>query len=600
MAATGGSRVLCCPSVGDEEGTAIERDKMEVRTLPQMHNIHLFDKEKLGSAGVVQLRQVSGGLDEQELKAWMQRIDGKIEALLASQANFFTEQAKQTLAMETRGNGYFQRQTSPGEQNGERRMGKSKSNLMDPEKPKLGSRLSFETQGSFTEAVEIRLDDPEGENESKTGEADDQSRRSGSNRTSRFTEICSSAMLSASKFTHAPMKEPPPTFWQRVVRGKAFAGLVVFVVLLNAVIIGVQAQYAADGKNEGARREIFDAIGHLCSAFYAFELGLRLVVEPLHKHLQPEDRGWFAMDCGLVVMCGVELALQIGSFDVGLNRAINAGRMIRSLKLVKVTRVVKAFRFLTQLRVMVSMILSSLASLFWLFVLLFLMVYVCAVVLTQGVADFVETDGPDDPRYAELEPKFKDVPTTIETLFAITTGAEWSEEGLALRKINAVLYTVLMMYIFFSFFSVLNIVNGVFVESAIRYSKQDRDLVAEQKAQERKLAREACAADFRRILSVIDIDDDNLISLQEFRTGLTHHNMLHLLETLEVEIESAEELFELLDVDESGEITVEEFVTGLLKLRSEPSPFEMQLLIYQNRKILQRMDQVTSQPAWNK
>eukprot|EP00971_Amphidinium_carterae_P044862 882148-Amphidinium_carterae.1 len=53
---------------------------------------------------------------------------------------------------------------------------------------------------------------------------------------------------------------------------------------------------------------------------------------------------------------------------------------------VKITRVVKMFRFLTQLRVMVAMILTSLSSLFWLFVLLFLMVYVCAVVLTQGRA----------------------------------------------------------------------------------------------------------------------------------------------------------------------------------------------------------------------
>eukprot|EP00971_Amphidinium_carterae_P053107 1045993-Amphidinium_carterae.1 len=43
-------------------------------------------------------------------------------------------------------------------------------------------------------------------------------------------------------------REPPPTFWQTIVRGKVFASAVVLVVLLNTVLIGVQTQMDADGK----------------------------------------------------------------------------------------------------------------------------------------------------------------------------------------------------------------------------------------------------------------------------------------------------------------------------------------------------------------
>eukprot|EP00971_Amphidinium_carterae_P016800 331595-Amphidinium_carterae.1 len=131
----------------------------------------------------------------------------------------------------------------------------------------------------------------------------------------------------------------------------------------------------------------------------------------------------------------------------------------------------------------------------------------------SGITDYVIDGGKVEPN-PNVEPsgalKFGGVLTSMETLFAITTGAEWSEEGCAqsmsagrftLRTVNGGLYTVLVtderraeesdrvsrvLYVFFSFFSVLNIVNGVFVDSAIRYSKQDRDLVADQKAQDKQ------------------------------------------------------------------------------------------------------------------
>eukprot|EP00971_Amphidinium_carterae_P300902 5978797-Amphidinium_carterae.1 len=151
------------------------------------------------------------------------------------------------------------------------------------------------------------------------------------------------------------------------------------------------------------------------------ELGLRLIFEPMHRLLRPRKRGWLFMDCGLVAMCIMEIILEV--LRLKHQGAQLAGRLVRTLRIAKVTRVLKLFRFMTELRVMVTMIISSLSSLFWLLVLLLAMVYIFAIVLTQGVVDFFD-DTQNDPSPLDLHyrgvlrRKFGDLPRTMETLFA--------------------------------------------------------------------------------------------------------------------------------------------------------------------------------------
>mmetsp|Transcript_38734 Transcript_38734/g.91048 ORF Transcript_38734/g.91048 Transcript_38734/m.91048 type:complete len:603 (+) Transcript_38734:128-1936(+) len=525
-----------------------------------------------------------------KLEEWMQRIDGKVDTImlqLAQQA-LAHRPGKRSVRASRRFSTTPSCPTSPrlSESEGPAEGARSLLSL-----PSLASKMESRTSSTLQnihmmDQLPVEAIGSMQNNRHSEMQAADNS----DNIAQKVSDFCVNVYHTASKLADKPRREPPPTFWQRAVRGRVFACMVVMVVTLNTILIGIQAQMEAHGQYVGETRRWMDAAGHLCSAFYAAELGLRMLVEPLHKHLQPEDRGWFVLDCSLVFLCGLELALQVASTNVDLRQAINAGRMIRALRLVRITRVVKMFRFLTQLRVMVTMILTSLSSLFWLFILLFLMVYVCAVVLTQGMADYAHQNEAYSQNFKELQSRFRDLPSTIEALFALTTGADWSDDGHNLRSVNWTLYAVLLLYVFFSFFSVLNIVNGVFVDNAIRYSRQDRDLVAEQKAQEKLAAKKLCAAEFRRILAAMDKDDDHIISAQEFRDGIKGAS--DLLDSLEVAPKDAEELFKLLDVDGNGEVTVDEFVDGILKLQADTSPFDMHLLMYQNRKLLSALTEM--------
>merc|ERR1711957_1076660 len=63
------------------------------------------------------------------------------------------------------------------------------------------------------------------------------------------------------------------------------------------------------------------------------------------------------------------------------------GKLLKMMRMARVMRLLRMIRFLSHIRVMVTMIIGSLRSLFWLFVLLAGIIYVFALLLTRGAAD---------------------------------------------------------------------------------------------------------------------------------------------------------------------------------------------------------------------
>merc|ERR1712187_673898 len=76
----------------------------------------------------------------------------------------------------------------------------------------------------------------------------------------------------------------------------------------------------------------------------------------------------------------IELILAALASGMGINFNV-----LRILRLLRVVRLIRAVRFLTELRTLVQSIAGSLKPLFWAAVLLFMLVYVVGICLTQTV-----------------------------------------------------------------------------------------------------------------------------------------------------------------------------------------------------------------------
>merc|ERR1712048_1314425 len=106
-----------------------------------------------------------------------------------------------------------------------------------------------------------------------------------------------------------------------------------------------------------------------------------------------------------------------------------------------------------------------------------LFIYVFAMILTQAVGGFKETNGcADAPDLCEY---WGGLFVSMLSLFkAIAGGISWHEILVPLQKnLDATWVMVFLFYVVFLYFAVLNVITGVFCESAIQSAKSDQEMV---------------------------------------------------------------------------------------------------------------------------
>eukprot|EP00446_Apocalathium_sp_SHHI-4_P068652 CAMPEP_0177538740 /NCGR_PEP_ID=MMETSP0369-20130122/58567_1 /TAXON_ID=447022 ORGANISM="Scrippsiella hangoei-like, Strain SHHI-4" /NCGR_SAMPLE_ID=MMETSP0369 /ASSEMBLY_ACC=CAM_ASM_000364 /LENGTH=248 /DNA_ID=CAMNT_0019021629 /DNA_START=1 /DNA_END=747 /DNA_ORIENTATION=+ len=98
---------------------------------------------------------------------------------------------------------------------------------------------------------------------------------------------------------------------------------------------------------------------------------------------------------------------------------------------------------------------------------------------------------------------------------------------------------VICSYIAFCLFALMNIVTGVFVESAMQTAKSDRDMFMLQFV--------------RQLFVKADTDGTGCLTWAKFKATLDSEEMDMYFEAMDLDIQEAKDLFRLLDADGSGE-----------------------------------------------
>merc|ERR1719491_1999375 len=117
----------------------------------------------------------------------------------------------------------------------------------------------------------------------------------------------------------------------------------------------------------------------------------------------------------------------------------------------------------------------------------------------------------------------------------------------------------------------MNVITGVFVESALSAAKNLKDIELRDK--------------MRSMFLQADADESGLISWEEFSKHLQDRTMERCFELLDMDISEARGLFTLLDTDCSGEVDAEEFVMGCLRLQGAAKAIDLATLMYFNKRI---------------
>lgn len=228
------------------------------------------------------------------------------------------------------------------------------------------------------------------------------------------------------------------------------------VIVANAVVIGLETDYGRDS---------FTGLEHVFNCIFLTEICIRVRQLGADYFKEP----WNIFDCVLVLIGTLDLwILPLCTMGGGNNIGykLSVIRMLRVLRLLRVLRVIRLFRMFHQLYLIMQAFTKAFQMVMLISVLVFILDYVCAIILTQSVGQHSADWGEDA---AQIEAWFGTISRSMQTLFVIMTLSGWEKIALMLTDVlpvPVVLFSF-VLYIMVTSYTLVSLITGIISESLI-------------------------------------------------------------------------------------------------------------------------------------
>eukprot|EP00392_Amoebophrya_sp_AT5.2_P014265 g14412.t1 len=367
-------------------------------------------------------------------------------------------------------------------------------------------------------------------------------------------------------------KEKFRTSFAAILNTQKFDLVIGFIILLNSISIGYEAQLTLEGKSTAA----FAVLEHLFLIIYCVELGSRFFCFGFVRSLL--DSGWVSFDFTLVCV-GMLSQWMLPLFFSSTPSALEPVLVLRVLRLLRLARAVRLIVTFKTLWMLVRGLLTSADTIMFTFVLIAMTVYLFAVLgvelITKNKSVFIHGDdgtfAPEGHMRGLMETEFHNLPSIMLTLLSFVTLDSVSTIYAPMIKFQPLLFFYFIPFILIVSVAMMNLVTAVLVENALESSKNDKEVNAVHASQ--KLT--AMMPEIKKIFLLLDKDGSGEITKEEIVDGLKEHpeialELEHFLGRM-----SPLELFDSLDVDGDGSIGIDEFCDALLERVTTQAPIEL-------------------------
>eukprot|EP00747_Dinoflagellata_sp_TGD_P141727 gnl/TRDRNA2_/TRDRNA2_176168_c0_seq2.p1 gnl/TRDRNA2_/TRDRNA2_176168_c0~~gnl/TRDRNA2_/TRDRNA2_176168_c0_seq2.p1 ORF type:complete len:405 (-),score=69.99 gnl/TRDRNA2_/TRDRNA2_176168_c0_seq2:188-1402(-) len=236
--------------------------------------------------------------------------------------------------------------------------------------------------------------------------------------------------------------------------------------------------------------------------------------------------------------------------------------MLRLLRAARILRITRLFRMFAMLSVILQAFVKAISVVAWVGVLMLIIDYICAVVLTQLVGKNAQAWGDDASLVAEW---FGTIPQSMQSLFVIMTLSEWDDMAHVLSRVIPpyIVWPGFVAYILIVAYSMTSLITGVISESLIAARREEETL----RLQELEEHQKGLLKGLHRALAALDEDESGTLTHAEVASAIEqHHEIVPRLQALDVNIEDEDlvALFDKMNRASGGQhISIDDFVDFL-------------------------------------
>lgn len=366
---------------------------------------------------------------------------------------------------------------------------------------------------------------------------------------------------------------------QSLVKSVAFQTFFTGAILTNTALIGIETEYTAEHLGQEPPKAFF-VLSTLYSFIFLCELLIQLLAHGF-KIFWSTTWYWSWLDLFIVITSIVDFASEMLVTDLdaaGSTGQLRVMRILRVARLARVVRIMRVVKALRALRTLCYSILCTLKSLMWALVLIFLIIYVFGIMFTDAVSShLLENPGSWSEHSVEfdLDEYFGTLHKSTHTLFqSVSGGLDWRLASSALAGISWFWAYCFTTYIAFTVFAVLNVMTGVFCQSALESAQRDQEIAVQNVMLNKQRFEDMLMSLFRHI----DVEGRGRITITEFENHFEDEAFQCLLHSLELEVSDAWSLFMMLDLDDDHDIDAEDFLDGCMHLKGTAKAIDLAAL----------------------
>lgn len=265
-------------------------------------------------------------------------------------------------------------------------------------------------------------------------------------------------------------------------------------------------------------------------------------------------------------------------------------RLARVTKMLRLIHLLSSNSMVDVLKLMLVAIGASFATLVWSVVILWMVIFGCALLMVQLTESYLEESHVGDPnKLHEQQEVFQYFGTfyrALLTMFEITF-ANWVPScRILMENVDERFAIFYFVYRCLIGLAVLMVVQAIFIQQTMKAAHLDDEILAKQKRKEKTKSLHRVERLFRRL----DLNKDGVLEEAEFHEALKQEEMENMMEVFELEVWHIHELFNLVE-NGTKEIRVDEFVSNVRHLQGQARAIDM---IYTKREVRQMKHLVTA------